>query len=130
MATMAFLRGWLHCGDDLTPCVRRLIETFDFGPELHSEQIHKLKQCWAYPQPGEYCNDFVFLGATINRVLLEFLEEMIRKLGTDVIEIDGDQEYFITGRFELTIDGESENHLWTLSEGILNTSSRLPRLLS
>ena len=45
MATMAFLRGWLHCGADLAPRVKRAVEMTEFA-DLSTEQQRDLYLEW------------------------------------------------------------------------------------
>ena len=125
LATIAFIRGYLHTGNDLFDDVRKVIRDFkhsDVAPELKRD----LDECWCFPTAGMYCGNCVFLDASVKIYSLPYFESLLIKIGECVFDDDFGESYSITGRFELTIDGETDNQIWTLMNSRLNTLKRVP----
>lgn len=133
MATLAFIRGWINASPDQSDEIRALIENAidDAGDDLGDEHFRtSLKQCWHYPSETGPGSDFVLIGACIKAILLPLFEAQLTAIARDIIEDDNGVQYTLSGRFEVTIEGQPEDQQWTMSDGTLDTSKRLPYLLS
>lgn len=124
LATYAFIRGYLHTGEDLFDDVRKVINEFEQSDET-PEHKRYLDECWCFPTNGRYCGDCVFLSANIKVASLPYFESLLIKIGESVFDDDFGTLYPITGRFEVTIEGQNDNQIWTLMDSRLDTSKRV-----
>ena len=128
---MAFIRGWINASSDQSDAILALIsKTIDTeGDALGDEQFRSsLKQCWHFPAETGPAADFVVLGATVKAILLPLFEAQLSTIAREVVDDDNGVEYALAGRFEVTIEGQTEDQQWIISEGRLDTSGRLPYL--
>ncbi|MEZ6093254.1 MAG: hypothetical protein R3C03_03305 [Pirellulaceae bacterium] len=133
MATLAFIRGWINASSDLSDKIRALISKSidDEGDDLGDESFrNSLKQCWHFPSETGPGSHFVLLGASVKAFLLPLFKAQLTAIARDIVDDDNGVEYTLSGRFEISVEGQSEDQQWTISDGILDTSRRLPYLLS
>ena len=133
MATLAFIRGWINASSDQVDAIRAVIdESIDREGDAICDKDFRssLKQCWHYPTDTALGADFVLLGATVKAILIPIFEAQIRRIASEILDHDDGDVYTLSGRFEITIEGQAEDQHWVMSNGKLDTSGRLPYLLS
>lgn len=133
MGTNAFLRGWINANHELADLVRHIVESTlreheRFG--IDEERAAQFLKCWHYPTPSGPGGDFVLIGATVNIAELPLFVTKLSRIAEEVVDVDGDEMYYVAGRFEVTVDGQSDNEEWTIVDGRLDTSVRRPFFLS
>ncbi len=133
MAALAFIRGWINATDDDSEQIRNLIDAAINGSDLIGEDDRfrdSLKHCWHFPTANGPAEDFVLVGATVRQGLLPLFEAILSSVAREIVEHDASNIYTLAGRLEVTIEGESENQEWIIADGCLDTSRRVPYLLS
>lgn len=133
MATLAFIRGWINVTFNQTNEIRTLVARFidDEGDNLGDERFRALlKQCWHYPEETGPGSDFVLIGASVKANLLPLFESQLRAIASEVVDDDNGVKYTLSGRIEITVEGQLEDQQWIISDGMLDTTRRLPYLLS
>ena len=115
--------GSLMCSASQIPIIKKAIDAF---PELKNnglltkEQIQLYVQGWVFPESKINWMNYVFYGADINEIAIDFMKGQIQLIIDTLKKDGGEDEADIEGLFYLRPEDDDLFKVWVIQNGIIS----------